>query len=128
MASNKAPNGRAMELITHTEQDLCIIKLKGELDLNSVLLLDEGIEKVLHEGPAPKKLYVDCQGLHYISSAGLGVFIDYLSEIEAKHIALVFYGMSCPVRDIFSILGLDAYVTIVASEEEAHVFCQNYGY
>ena len=32
--------------------------------------------------------------------------------------------MQLPVRDIFSVLGLDNYVTIVASEQEAHAFCQ----
>lgn len=117
-----------MELTTYTEQDLCIIELKGELDINSALVLDEAIEKTLQERLMLKKLYVNCKELAYISSAGLGVFIDHLSQLEAQHIALIFYGMNRRVRDIFSVLGLDAYVTIVTSEEEAHVFCHNNGY
>ncbi|MDO1450691.1 STAS domain-containing protein [Rhodocytophaga aerolata] len=112
-----------MVLTSRTEHDLCILQLKGELDCNSAPLLDEAIKKTLQEGLYLRKLYINCKDLNYISSAGLGVIIDHHSQIKAFHIAFVFYEMQLPVRDIFLLLGLDNYVTIVASEEEAHLFC-----
>ncbi len=83
-----------MELTTRIEQDICIIELKGDLDLYASALLDEAIKKAIQEAISPKKLYVDCSELHFISSVGLGVFIDNIQRVETHHVAMVLYGMN----------------------------------
>lgn len=65
------------------------------------------------------KILVDCQNLHYISSAGLGVFISHLQRFEDAQIKLIFYNMQDKVRNVFEILGLDLLMTIVSDYEEA---------
>jgi anti-sigma B factor antagonist len=112
-----------MELTIQITQDNCTIVLAGDLDMGSCLVLDTAIKKVLAEELALKSLAVDCRQLAYISSAGLGVFIENLQEMEKRRIALIFYGMNGPVREIFSITGLDSFVTILDSTEEMPIFC-----
>jgi anti-sigma B factor antagonist len=129
MVSGKASIVPAMEITTHMEQDTCIIDLRGDLDFGASLLLDETIKMTLLQGgPGLKKLYVNCKELQFISSAGIGVFVENIHLLHAHKVALVLYEMNHLVRDIFSIVGLDKYFPIVASKEEANALrcCRGY--
>ena len=88
----------------------------GELDANSSLMMDEKI-CALNEQKITR-IHVDCSELTYISSAGLGVFISYLDELQAQGGMFVFSGMRPNVQDVFELLGLDRMVTILKSAEE----------
>ncbi|MDZ7650781.1 MAG: STAS domain-containing protein [Cytophagales bacterium] len=63
-----------------------IISIIGEIDASSSIELDLTIAKSLGEGF--KKIIVDCSAMEYISSAGLGVFMSYIEEIEREKHAL----------------------------------------
>jgi anti-sigma B factor antagonist len=112
-----------MELTIQTAQHNCTIALKGELDVSSCLILDAAIKKIMAEELTLKNLIVDCKELKYISSAGLGVFIENFQDMETRQIALIFHEMNTPVKDVFSITGLDSLFTILASNEEVSEFC-----
>ncbi len=127
MATGKATYVPAMEITTHQEHDTCILALSGDLDFGSCLLLDEAIKKALQEGVSLKRVYLNCQQLHFISSAGLGVLVEHLHVLQAQKVALILHDMNPVVRDTFSILGLDQYFPIVSSKEEANRFCQSHG-
>ena len=104
--------------ITHEiKENTIIMTLDGELDASSSVLLDEELSDP--EIMEYSKILVDCQNLHYISSAGLGVFISHLQRFEDAHIKLIFYNMQDKVRNVFEILGLDLLMTIVTDYEEA---------
>lgn len=104
--------------ITHEiKENTIIMTLDGELDASSSVLLDEELSDP--EIMEYSKILVDCQNLHYISSAGLGVFISHLQRFEDAHIKLIFYNMQDKVRNVFEILGLDLLMTIVSDYEEA---------
>ncbi len=94
-----------------------ILRLDGELDASSSVVLDE---KLLDPSIMDyAKVLVDCQKLNYISSAGLGVFISHLQRFEDSQIELIFFNMQDKVKNVFEILGLDLLMTIVSSYEEA---------
>src|SRR5688572_28065473 len=103
-----------MKLTTHTENPTTIIlKLEGELDASSSVLLDEQLSE--SEIMNFQNILIDCTGLTYISSAGLGVFMAHLHRLEEARIKLIFFNMSERVRNVFQILGLDVLTTIATT-------------
>lgn len=106
-----------MEINLVQESDLAILQLKGDLDASSSILLDEYLSRVIDEGA--KKILVDFEDLQYISSAGLGVFVSYLERLKSSNIALVLFGMTPKVFNVFGILGIDKLMTIVQDKEKA---------
>lgn len=95
------------------------IAIIGEIDASSSIELDLAIAKSVGEGH--KKILVDCGGLEYISSAGLGVFMSYIEEFNDNDIKMVLYGMSQKVFNTFEILGLNELLHIAQEKEEAKV-------
>ena len=99
------------------EDNDCLITIEGEVDASSSIYLDEALQQAFQSEAS--NILVDCQGLHYISSAGLGVFMSYIQELEATHKKMVLFNMSEKVYKVFEILGLHQLLTIVDSHEEA---------
>ncbi|MEM9671308.1 MAG: STAS domain-containing protein [Cyclobacteriaceae bacterium] len=106
-----------VDVRTDFEGDSCLITINGEVDASSSIYLDEALEKAVNADVT--KILVDCQNLNYISSAGLGVFMSYIQELEAKNKKMVLYHMSAKVYKVFEILGLHQLLTIVETEEQA---------
>jgi anti-sigma B factor antagonist len=98
------------------------IALRGELDASSSILLDDSIRDGLTQNP--RSIQVDCAGLRYISSAGLGVFISHLQELQAKAIPLVLFSLRQPVESVFQVLGLDGLLPILPDQEHAGLYCE----
>lgn len=105
-----------MELLTQLENGCYQIALKGDLDASSSLLLDDALERAI--ACSPRRVYVNCRELNYISSAGLGVFISHLENLTESNISLTLYQMTPKVRDVFQLMGLDAFLTILPSHPE----------
>jgi anti-sigma B factor antagonist len=107
----------AMKITHEINGNTIIIRLDGELDASSSVLLDEELLKpdIMNFN----KVLVDCERLNYISSAGLGVFISHLQRFEDSQIKLIFFNMQDKVKNVFEILGLDLLMTIVSSYEDA---------
>ncbi len=94
-----------------------IIAVVGEIDASSSIELDLSIAKSVGEGF--KKILVDCHGLEYISSAGLGVFMSYIEECRDKKIQMVLFGLKGKVINTFEILGLADLLHIRENKNEA---------
>ena len=88
----------------------------GDLDANSSIEMDECMASSIKNGDI--KLHIDGSELVYISSAGLGVFISHLDEVEEKGGKLVFSQLSPSVLDVFELLGLDQLVTIIKEDKD----------
>ncbi|MEM7550621.1 MAG: STAS domain-containing protein [Bacteroidota bacterium] len=104
------------EIKRYQEDDQVIIQINGEIDASSSIELDEALRSSLDES---SKVLVDCEGLSYISSAGLGVFMSYIQETKQKEIQFVLYGMPEKVKSVFGILGLDQLIKIEDSKDKA---------
>ncbi len=112
-----------MEIDINIEKGNYLILLRGELDASSSILLDNSIRDGLDKDPL--SIRVDCIGLRYISSAGLGVFISHLQEMKAKAIPLVLFALPQPVANVFQVLGLDSLIPILPDGEHANLYCEN---
>ena len=108
-----------MQVKEHQHENFMTLRPEGELDANSSIVMDDVIRENIDKGHY--HLHVDCSGLQYISSAGLGVFISYMDELRENDGKFVFSNMSDNVRQVFRLLGLEAITTIVGNESEAEV-------
>ncbi len=100
-----------------TENNYLLISVEGEADASSSIELDQQIRESF-EGDI-KNILVDCTNLNYISSAGLGVFMSYIEEVNEKALTFIIFGLSDKVSKVFTILGLDQLLTIKATKEDA---------
>lgn len=100
----------------NSEDDITLLKVGGEVDASSSIELDEEMSAAAVPGA---KLVIDLSELEYISSAGLGVFMSYISDLEEKKMTMILFGMKEKVFQVFQILGLDQLLTIVDNKEEA---------
>ena len=102
----------------HIDQidDCQIIKVIGEVDASSSIHLDNKLGEAIQSN---KKILVDCHDLKYISSAGLGVFMSYIHEMEESDIKMILFGLSNKVKNVFQILGLDQLITMADTKEDA---------
>jgi anti-sigma B factor antagonist len=101
---------------TETEEDFFIINISGEIDASSSIHLDNKIGEVIKSA---KNILINCTNLKYISSAGLGVFMSYIQEMDEGDIRMILFGMSPNVKNVFEILGLDQLIKMVETKEEA---------
>ena len=62
-----------------------------------------------------------CSDLRYVSSAGLRVFISTQRQLKARGGGVAFSSLSAPVRDLFTLAGLDSLFVIEDSLQAAVV-------
>ena len=109
-----------VEIKEITKGEILQLTVDGEVDASSSIHLDNAIRKAMEEGR--QKIVVDCRGLNYISSAGLGVFMSYLEDFKDKGVKFVVYGLQDKVKHVFELIGLENLLNIVSSEQEAEEF------
>ena len=105
---------------TKKDGEMLTIKVMGDVDASSSIELDNAIKQAVGDGL--KKILVNGQDLHYISSAGLGVFMSYLQEFDRKNIRIALFGLNEKVENVFKILGLDQLIRLVQTEKEAKTY------
>ena len=93
-----------------------LLTVGGEVDASSSIHLEEGLQLAMSMS---KAVIVDLNDLEYISSAGLGVFMSILQDLENEQIKFAIFGMKEKVNEVFEILGLDQLMTIKSTMEEA---------
>lgn len=94
-----------------------VLAISGYLDAHTAPSFESAIENELMSGKV--RLVVDCAGLTYISSAGLGVFMSYLEEIREKGGDIKLAAIKPKVYQIFDVLGFPKLFDIVETVETA---------
>lgn len=102
---------------TNIEGEIQVIEVVGEVDASSSIQLDTAISQAIVDEES--KIIIDCSKLNYISSAGLGVFMSYIQDIENKGIKMVICCLNEKVESVFKILGLDQLLKIVETKNQA---------
>ncbi|MEM6800511.1 MAG: STAS domain-containing protein [Bacteroidota bacterium] len=109
-----------MEITTEKYPSYTTVTPKGDIDANSSIPLDQKVGDLVEGGES--NIHISCKEVPYISSAGLGVFISKLDEIQAKSGDLVLSGMRENVKEAVNLLGLDQMVTIFDSEVDVEKY------
>ncbi|MBA3974693.1 MAG: anti-sigma factor antagonist [Candidatus Solibacter sp.] len=94
-----------------------ILSISGYLDAHTAPAFESAIENELKSGKV--RLVVDCAGLTYISSAGLGVFMSFLEEIREKGGDIKLASIGPKAFQILDVLGFPRLFDIVETVEEA---------
>ena len=106
-----------MEAIEEKQNGNSIIKLFGRLDSNTSPDFEKKISEVIADGT--RFLIVDCEGLDYISSAGLRVLLKAAKELKRSEGKIVLCSMRDYIKEVFEIAGFVTIFPIVANLEHA---------
>lgn len=96
--------------------DITVIKVFGDVDAQTAPLFEKEAMAVLAKGK--KRILIDCAGLDFISSAGIGVFMVILSQVENEGF-LRATNLSKEIYESFELLGIPEVLKIYKDEKEA---------
>ena len=97
--------------------DVTLFYPRGFINAHTVRVFESEIQKALEQKRF--KLVVNCEGLTYIASAGMGAMMGAIEEIRGNGGDLRLAGLNETVRNIFEILGFHHLYRIFTSEVEA---------
>lgn len=100
------------------ENDIMFVRPEGFLDTyNSHDFLLDVITKTLRKDFC--KIIFDCTALTFISSTGIGTFIEILKDAKERKGGIAFYNLSSKIHDVFQLLGFTQLFLIGKTKEEA---------
>ncbi|MEL6559303.1 MAG: STAS domain-containing protein [Bacteroidota bacterium] len=105
-----------IEIKNTIEENVQHIRVIGDVDASSSIHLDNAMREAISKST---DIIVDLSELSYISSAGLGVFMSYLQELETNQQKFILCGLNEKVLEVFQILGLDQLLVIKENLAEA---------
>jgi anti-sigma B factor antagonist len=88
---------------------LCVT-VRGELDSSNSMSFKDQVIGLVSAAPGTRLLRLDCAGLHYISSTGVGAFMEILKELRKGNRDLVIVSMTKQVFDVIDLLGLSSFL------------------
>lgn len=97
--------------------DFTILKIKGKIDTLHAPQLENEVNQIFDMGD--KNLVFNCQGMNYISSSGLRVFLVALKKAKAINGKLYLCEMQPAIQEIFRISGFSNLFRIFNTQEEA---------
>ena len=97
--------------------DVTLLYPKGFINAHTVRGFDSAIQKAVSRRRF--KIVVNCEGLSYIASAGLGAMMGAIEEIRGSGGDLRLAGLNDTVHNIFEILGFNHLYRTYPSEAEA---------
>ena len=106
-----------MELNVTTIEDMVIVSLKGRIDANTALEMEQKLNSLISEGHS--SLIVDMQEVSYISSVGLKVLLVARKEMKMSNGEFELAGLQPQVTEIFDITGFTMLFKICSSVKEA---------
>ena len=98
-------------------EDVTLLYPKGFINAHTVRLFEGEIREALQQGRY--KIVVNCSGLSYIASAGLGALMGAIEEIRGGGGDLRLASLNDTVRNIFEILGFHHLYRIFPTELDA---------
>ena len=96
---------------------VCVLDLTGELDAHTAAEFEAALQKCVTE--SNWNIVVQGKDLHYISSAGLGVFMAFLEPVREGGGDIKVAELKPRVFTVFDLLGFPLLFDIVDTEDEA---------
>ncbi len=96
---------------------ISVLNIRGFLDAHTAPEFEEALQKLLREKRF--QVIVNLEGLEYISSAGLGVFMGVIEDIRQNKGDLKICCANPKVFKVFDLLGFPSLYEFFNREEEA---------
>jgi anti-sigma B factor antagonist len=94
-----------------------VVNVKGSLDAHTFLAFQKELENTLRANDA--KVVLDCDGLDYMSSAGLGVLKKYVHDFRGRGGDIRIARVPEKVGNIIKLLGFSKVFKIFSTLDEA---------
>ena len=95
-----------------------VLSLRGRLDSAGAPAFSSAMETLMKEGET--SVLIDCSDLRYVSSMGLGAFVNYAKQLGAADGGgLAFAGLNQHVRSVFEMVGFFTIFEIYSSRQDA---------
>lgn len=112
----KMENKSKFQLQIQNETKINTIGLIGYLDAHTAPDLEVAIRESIAKGS--KNILIDFEKLDYISSAGFGVFMEFIEEIRVDGGDIKMTGMSPKILNLFELLGFNVLFDIDNNKNE----------
>ena len=106
-----------LEVESREMEGVVLLYPKGFVNAHTVKLFEAEIQRALDQ--KKYRLVVNCAGLTYIASAGLGALMGVIEEVRHHGGDIRMSDLNETVRNIFDILGFQHLYRIFPSEMEA---------
>lgn len=107
-----------MELTGKKSGDITILGITGRLDAYSAAEVEQKLDSVIEGGCV--KMVLNLEGLEYISSSGLRVFLAQLKKVRKQQGDLKLAGMKPNIKEVFDIAGFTQLFNLFESEDAAN--------
>lgn len=104
-------------IATRQHQQVSILDISGELDAHTASHLENALKSLIDD--KSYSIIVNCAGLDYIASAGLGVFMAYIEDVRSLGGDIKLSNMNDRVYNVFDLLGFPTLYDILDDEKEA---------
>ncbi|HHV54124.1 MAG TPA: anti-sigma factor antagonist [Firmicutes bacterium] len=108
-----------MNLSLETIEDVLLVRMRGELDLETAAKFRVLVEEALDHRPGLKHLILDVSGLSFIDSSGLGAILGRYRQFAERGGRVFVVGVQPGVGRLLELSGLFRVVEVAATAEEA---------
>lgn len=105
-----------MNLEVSAEQDVLLVRIKGEMDLAAVETIRGEVDKQFQSGV--RHLLLDLSRVNFIDSSGIGVILGRYRKVSAGGGKLAIVRPQPQVKRVLDIAGLSRLVSYHRSERE----------
>ncbi len=98
-------------------KEVSVVTLKGSVDGHTLVKFDEGLNKLLNANRY--KLIIDCKGLTFISSAGVGLLLVLHSKVLPQNGNVNLIDVSPEICETIELLGFSDILHILSDEQQA---------
>lgn len=105
------------EIATRHTGAVSVVSLKGYLDAHTAPEFEQALQALVDAKHV--RIVVNCSGLNYISSAGLGVFMGFIENVRSQNGDIKLAELTDKVFRVFDLLGFPVLFEILKREEDA---------
>lgn len=102
-------------------ESMAIIALEGYINMDTSEIVENQIQDIFDKH-STKNFIFNFEKVEYVSSAGIGIFMDTYDKVEEKGGKICFLSLSDEIRRVFTLVGFMEYFGDVKSMSEAVSF------
>jgi len=106
-----------MEITTRQKKDITIVTVKGRIDGVTAPEFENYLSELISQGR--RNFIINCDGLEYISSAGLRSILIIAKKLKTEQGNIYFSGLKDAVEEVFKISGFYSLFKIYDSDASA---------
>lgn len=107
-----------MQLTTQVVEDVGTVQVRGEVDRFVAPRLERVMQRMLRDGIS--QLVIDCQGIEFIDSAGLGAILQAYIRAKAQGATVTLHRPDASICRLLQVTGLDGVVSVSEPIAEPH--------